>query len=155
MPSSNASSGYTSGSDSRTSLKCWSKGSENLQQKFCLAFTVDFTVYNFAISCQDRKWFIQKRFSQFDQLDTCLNVKYPDHMVNIQRLPPKQMFGSLSASLIALRQKSLDAYLQSILVRPDLTMTEEVRDFVEMPADVRERYNEQRRHQEAARDALR
>jgi hypothetical protein len=51
-------------------------------------------------------------------------------MVNIQRLPPKQMFGSLSASLIALRQKSLDAYLQSILVRPDLTMTEEVRDFV-------------------------
>jgi hypothetical protein len=40
------------------------------------------------------------------------------------------MFGSLSASLIALRQKSLDAYLQSILVRPELTMTDEVRDFV-------------------------
>ena len=123
---------------------------QNLQQKFCLAFTVDFTVYNFAISCQDRKWFIQKRFSQFDQLDTCvsisplentyhtltrmcvqqLNLKYADLMVNIQRLPPKQMFGSLSASLIALRQKSLDAYLQSILIRPELTMTEEVRDFV-------------------------
>mmetsp|Transcript_22251 Transcript_22251/g.60798 ORF Transcript_22251/g.60798 Transcript_22251/m.60798 type:complete len:156 (-) Transcript_22251:70-537(-) len=155
MPSSDDGSGYISGSDSRVTLKCWSKGSENLQQTFCMAFTVDFTVYNFAISCQDRKWFIQKRFSQFDLLDTCLNKKYPDLMVNIQRLPPKQAFGSLSSSLIAQRQKSLDAYLQSILVRPDLTMTEEIRDFVEMPADIRERFNEHQRHQDAARYALR
>lgn len=39
-------------------------------QMFCGAIAVDFTVYNFAIAnSEQNKWFIQKRYSQFDNLD--------------------------------------------------------------------------------------
>jgi len=37
-------------------------------------------------------------------------------MISVQRLPPKKLLGSLDPALIAMRQKSLDAYLQSVLV---------------------------------------
>jgi len=42
--------------------------------------------------------------------------RYPDLMISVQRLPPKKLLGSLDPALIAMRQKSLDAYLQSVLV---------------------------------------
>lgn len=42
--------------------------------------------------------------------------RYPDLMISVQRLPPKKFLGSLDPALIAMRQKSLDAYLQSVLV---------------------------------------
>eukprot|EP00960_Hanusia_phi_P072495 767800-Hanusia_phi.AAC.3 len=111
-------------------LKCWSKGSENLQHKFCMALTLDYTVYNFQIAYNEKRWFIQKRYSQFDKLDNVLNEKFPDVMISVQRLPPKKPFGSLSPALIAMRQKSLDAYLQAILIRPVLVRSDEVRDFI-------------------------
>ena len=144
------------GAHQKQKLRCWSKGSENLQQTFCMAFSVDFTVYNFAIADDSgTKWFIQKRFSQFDQLDDELNKKFPDVMINVQRLPPKRFMGSLSPSLIAVRQKALDAYLSAILSRPILASSDELRDFIEMPLDLRGRESEEQRHSLAAQDALR
>eukprot|EP00286_Rhodomonas_abbreviata_P004833 CAMPEP_0181318072 /NCGR_PEP_ID=MMETSP1101-20121128/16811_1 /TAXON_ID=46948 /ORGANISM="Rhodomonas abbreviata, Strain Caron Lab Isolate" /LENGTH=318 /DNA_ID=CAMNT_0023425517 /DNA_START=225 /DNA_END=1178 /DNA_ORIENTATION=+ len=119
-----------------------------------MAFTVDFTVYNFQVAHNERRWFVQKRYSQFDKLDSTLNEKFPDVMISVQRLPPKKPFGSLSPALIAMRQKSLDAYLQGILMRPLLARSEEVRDFIEMPLDVREMDREEQRHLQAAKDAL-
>lgn len=56
-------------------LRCWSKGSENLQTQFCMAFTVDFTVYNFQIAHNERRWFVQKRYSEFDKLDSVVRSK--------------------------------------------------------------------------------
>ncbi|EKX52098.1 hypothetical protein GUITHDRAFT_102000 [Guillardia theta CCMP2712] len=120
-----------------------------------MAFTLDYTVYNFQIAYNEKRWFIQKRYSQFDKLDNVLNEKFPDVMISVQRLPPKKPFGSLSPALIAMRQKSLDAYLQAILIRPVLVRSEEVRDFIDMPYDVRELYGEEQRHLIAAQDALR
>lgn len=157
MSSSEASwSGLGSEAGGKQRLRCFSKGSENLQQTFCMAFTVDFTVYNFAIADGEaNKWFIQKRFSQFDELDDALNKLYPDVMINVQRLPPKKFMGSLSPSLIAMRQKSLDAYMQAVLSRPILAQSDEVRDFIEMPLDVRGRDSVGQRHNLAAHDALR
>jgi len=143
------------GSENKGKVRCWSKGSENLQTQFCMAFTVDFTVYNFQVAHNERRWFVQKRYSQFDKLDSTLNEKFPDVMISVQRLPPKKPFGSLSPALIAMRQKSLDAYLQGILMRPLLARSEEVRDFIEMPLDVREMDREEQRHLQAAKDALR
>uniref|UniRef100_A0A6U2C382 PX domain-containing protein n=2 Tax=Hemiselmis andersenii TaxID=464988 RepID=A0A6U2C382_HEMAN len=143
-------------SQQKQKLRCWSKGSENLQQTFCMAFSVDFTVYNFAIADEGgTKWFVQKRFSQFDQLDDELNKKFPDVMINVQRLPPKKFMGSLSPSLIAMRQKALDAYLSAVLSRPILASSDELRDFIEMPLDLRGRESEEQRHNLAAQDALR
>ena len=57
-------------------LKCWSKGSENLQHKFCMAFTLDYTVYNFQIAYNEKRWFIQKRYSQFDKLDNVVSCDF-------------------------------------------------------------------------------
>mmetsp|Transcript_37080 Transcript_37080/g.75997 ORF Transcript_37080/g.75997 Transcript_37080/m.75997 type:complete len:155 (-) Transcript_37080:613-1077(-) len=153
MSISSSSSGM--GSENKGKVRCWSKGSENLQTQFCMAFTVDFTVYNFQVAHNERRWFVQKRYSQFDKLDSTLNEKFPDVMISVQRLPPKKPFGSLSPALIAMRQKSLDAYLQGILMRPLLARSEEVRDFIEMPLDVREMDREEQRHLQAAKDALR
>ena len=84
-----------------------------------------------------------------------LNEKFPDVMMSVQKLPPKKPFGSLDASLIAMRQKSLDAYLQAVLARPILARCEEVREFLEMPLDVRKMDSEEQRHLMAAQDAVR
>jgi hypothetical protein len=59
-----------------------------------------------------------------------LNKKYPDVMINVQRLPPKKLVGSLSPSLIAIRQKSLDAYMQALMSKSVLAQSDEVRDFI-------------------------
>jgi len=98
---------------------------------------------------------LQKRYSQFDKLDNVLNERFPDIMMSVQKLPPKKPFGSLDASLIAMRQKSLDAYLQALLARPVLARSEFVREFLEMPLDVRKIDEEQQRHMMAAQDAAR
>jgi hypothetical protein len=62
--------------DQKGKLRCWSKGSENLQQQFCMAFTVDFTVYNFQIAHNERRWFVQKRYSEFDKLDSVVSLQW-------------------------------------------------------------------------------
>lgn len=82
------------------------------------------------IAYNERRWFLQKRYSQFDKLDNVLNERFPDIMMSVQKLPPKKPFGSLDASLIAMRQKSLDAYLQAVLARPVLARSEFVREFL-------------------------
>lgn len=82
------------------------------------------------IAYNERRWFLQKRYSQFDKLDNVLNERFPDIMMSVQKLPPKKPFGSLDASLIAMRQKSLDAYLQALLARPVLARSEFVREFL-------------------------
>jgi len=145
----------SSGISNGQMLKCWSKGSENLQMQFCMTFSLDYTVYNFQIAFNERRWFLQKRYSQFDKLDQTLNEKFPDMMMSVQKLPPKKPFGSLDASLIAMRQKSLDAYLQALLMRPVLARCEHVREFLEMPLDVQKIEIEERRHVAAAQQAVR
>jgi hypothetical protein len=81
--------------------------------------------------------------------------RFPDVMISVQRLPPKKMLGSLDPALIAMRQKSLDAYLQSVLVRPALANSEPVLDFIEMPLDLRAEITNQERHLQAGLDAVR
>ena len=107
------------------------------------------------IAYKERRWFLQKRYSQFDNLDNVLNERYPDVMMSVQKLPPKKPFGSLDASLIAMRQKSLDAYLQALLARPVLARSEHVIDFLEMPLDIRKLDSDEQRHLMAAQDAVR
>ncbi len=99
-----------------TAGACRSKGSENLQMQFCMAISVDYTVYNFQVrtlaarehdtTCRElvltqtsvrcncvqiayneRRWFLQKRYSQFDKLDNIVRPLSPHAVCVCARAP--------------------------------------------------------------------
>mmetsp|Transcript_54383 Transcript_54383/g.127126 ORF Transcript_54383/g.127126 Transcript_54383/m.127126 type:complete len:185 (-) Transcript_54383:88-642(-) len=119
----------------RGKLQCFSKGSENVQQSCCAVFNTEFTVYNFCVGDGAHKWNIQKRYSEFDALDRELQNRFPKKMIKIDRLPSKAVFGSMSPSRIANRQKCLDSYLKSLLKEAELVSSPELHEFLEIPLE--------------------
>ena len=105
------------------------------QQKICSVFAAEFTSYSFSVVSGPQRWNIQKRYSDFRELDLDLARKYPKRMQRVLRLPPKKLFGKNRESLIDFRQQALDAYLKSLLRDKDLLGTHEIREFLEIPLE--------------------
>jgi hypothetical protein len=110
-------------------------GHETIQHKVCALFTSEFTTYNFSFCDGNQKWTIQKRYSDFRELDHDLARKYPKRMQRVLRLPPKKVFGNNSPALLSYRQQALDAYLKSLLKDKGLLQSDEIRDFLEIPLE--------------------
>lgn len=116
-------------------LRAICNGHHIIQQKVCSVFTSEFTSYNFSVVTGSDKWTIQKRYSDFRDLDMELARKYPKRMQRVLRLPPKKLLGKNSQSLVDFRQQALDAYLKSLLKDKALLNTDEIREFLEIPLE--------------------
>jgi hypothetical protein len=106
-----------------------------MKHTICSVFTSEFTSYSFSVFSASQNWTIQKRYSDFRELDTDLARKYPKRMQKVLRLPPKKILGKNHPSLVDFRQQALEAYLRSIVKDKGLLSTDEIREFLEIPLE--------------------
>ncbi|XP_056294504.1 nischarin isoform X2 [Pseudoliparis swirei] len=81
----------------------------------------NYTVYIIEVSEGEHRWTVKHRYSDFHDLHEKLT---PEKKVDRGLLPPKKMLGKNSKSLVERREKELDLYLQTLLLRfPQATPT--------------------------------
>uniref|UniRef100_UPI00358ED77C PX domain-containing protein kinase-like protein isoform X2 n=1 Tax=Myxine glutinosa TaxID=7769 RepID=UPI00358ED77C len=71
-------------------------------------------------------WQIVKRYSDFDTLNTILQMSGV-----VPTLPPKRFIGKLDREFVSQRQRGLQAYLDALLAQPCLACCENVRRFLD------------------------
>uniref|UniRef100_A0A8C4X1U9 PX domain containing serine/threonine kinase n=1 Tax=Eptatretus burgeri TaxID=7764 RepID=A0A8C4X1U9_EPTBU len=81
-------------------------------------------------------WQIVKRYSDFDTLNTILQVSGV-----APTLPPKRLIGKLDREFVSQRQRGLQAYLDTLLAQPCLACCENVRRFLD-PTSYPDSYTE-------------
>ncbi|KAG5835863.1 hypothetical protein ANANG_G00248520 [Anguilla anguilla] len=74
----------------------------------------NYTVYVIEVTVGDHKWTIKHRYSDFHDLHEKLTT---EKKIDKNLLPPKKMIGKNSKSLVEKRQKELEVYLQTLLVK--------------------------------------
>ncbi|XP_036387157.1 nischarin isoform X1 [Megalops cyprinoides] len=74
----------------------------------------NYTVYIIEVTVGDHQWTIKHRYSDFHDLHEKLTA---EKKIDKNLLPPKKMIGKNSKSLVEKRQKELEVYLQTLLVR--------------------------------------
>jgi hypothetical protein len=99
-----------------------------------LCFVGEHTRYPFCVMYNDEKWNMEKRFSEFAELDRQLDEIYKgDSKVQLPEFPPKKMFGSLSPSLIVERKEGLEQYMKALAKDPEILKCRVLREFIETP----------------------
>ena len=78
-------------------------------------------------------WTLFRRYSQFHQLKTILNDKYPQ--ISSLTFPPKQTFGNLVASFVENRKTQLQAWVTSVLSTEGMCEVSEILAFFEARVD--------------------
>jgi len=76
----------------------------------------------------NKKWELDKRYSEFDSLDKVLRAQYP----SVPNLPGKTLFKLSEAKLIEDRRKALNDYMKTLITRRDMRTCEEFRRFIEL-----------------------
>ncbi|KAJ8258486.1 hypothetical protein COCON_G00174980 [Conger conger] len=74
----------------------------------------NYTVYIIEVTVGDHQWTIKHRYSDFHDLHEKLTA---ENKIDKNLLPPKKMIGKNSKSLVEKRQKELEVYLQTLLVK--------------------------------------
>jgi hypothetical protein len=118
-----------------SSIRAKCNGHNVMKATVCSVFTSEFTAYSFSVFSASQNWTIQKRYSDFRDLDTDLARKYPKRMQRVLRLPPKKILGKNNPSLVDFRQQALEAYLRSLVKDKGLLDTDEIREFLEIPLE--------------------
>uniref|UniRef100_A0AAY4CB17 PX domain-containing protein n=1 Tax=Denticeps clupeoides TaxID=299321 RepID=A0AAY4CB17_9TELE len=85
------------------------------------------TVYIIEVTIGDHKWSVKHRYSDFHDLHEKLTTekKLDKHL-----LPPKKIIGKNSKSLVEKRQKELEVYLQTLLLRFPVTAPKVLASFL-------------------------
>ncbi|XP_062400691.1 nischarin [Sardina pilchardus] len=98
-------------------MDCTEYQEENLEKKVCIVgseLVDNYTVYIIEVKVGDHKWIIKHRYSDFHDLHEKLTS---EKKIDKHLLPPKKIIGKNSKSLVEKRQKELEVYLQTLLVR--------------------------------------
>lgn len=74
----------------------------------------------------NKRWALEKRYSEFDQLDKTLKENYP----NIPSLPGKTLFKMSDSASIENRRKVLNEYMKALINRKDLRGCQAYRKFM-------------------------
>ena len=81
-----------------------------------------------------RKWVLEKRYSNFDDLDKVMRLKH----ANLPKLPAKTYFKLKTNEQIDARRASLHTYLQEIVNRLDMRTNSAFRQFLEIDEQIPE-----------------
>jgi hypothetical protein len=71
-------------------------------------------------------WTIDKRYSNFDDLNAELTSKF----ISIPPLPGKTFWRRTSTEFLEERRQQLEEFLKYIMARPEILASEEIRDFL-------------------------
>jgi len=77
-----------------------------------------FTVYKISVKCGPRTWFVLRRYTDFFELCTKLDKKYPNRHLLVH-FPPKKVLGNMDKEFIENRKKQLQLFLKSVIQRKD------------------------------------
>lgn len=77
-------------------------------------------------SKNNKRWFLEKRYSEFDALDKAIRELYP----NIQKLPGKTLFKVSDYKAIEERRVILVNYMKSLINRRDMRTCLPFRQFL-------------------------
>lgn len=89
----------------------------------------EYTVYDLTIQSQGTTWPVQKRYTDFVQLESKLRDKFW-YIDDLPTLPPKFVLFSKSASAIDKRRKGLEEWLRKILEIGCFSQSGEMSDFL-------------------------
>ena len=84
--------------------------------------------YNVHVSLGRRKWTLNKRYSEFNELDAGMRRKH----ANLPKLPGKTFFTLKTDQQLDGRRAELHTYLQEIVNRPDMRTNPIFRGFLEI-----------------------
>jgi len=81
-----------------------------------LCFVSEHTLYPMTVVFNEKKWSLEKRFSEFAELDNLLDDQFKnDDNIVLPEFPPKKFFGSLSPALIKERKEKLEKYMKALV----------------------------------------
>mmetsp|Transcript_23369 Transcript_23369/g.46913 ORF Transcript_23369/g.46913 Transcript_23369/m.46913 type:complete len:161 (-) Transcript_23369:178-660(-) len=99
-----------------------------------LCFVSEHTLYPMTVVFNEKKWSLEKRFSEFAELDSQLDEAFKsDDDIVLPEFPPKKFFGSLSPALIKERREKLEKYMKSLVSDKEVFKCLPLREFLETP----------------------
>lgn len=84
--------------------------------------------FNLQLEAKDNKWYVEKRFSEFDQLYNGLKNSYH----SLPALPKKGYLFKMTDKDLDSRRLGLEDFLRKIIVRNDLMNSELVKQFLQL-----------------------
>eukprot|EP01137_Pigoraptor_chileana_P020379 Opistho-2@82662 len=82
----------------------------------------EYTEYVIEVKGPASKWSVKRRYRQFDSLNRSLHKRFGRKLK--AQMPKKQVFGSMSASVVELRRKALEQYVRDVIANPDVGITD-------------------------------
>lgn len=101
--------------------------SENKAEKGAIYFNVQLEV-------RDNKWYVEKRFSEFDNLYNGLKDTYH----SLPQLPKKSFLFKMSEKDLEQRRQSLEDFLRKIIIRNDVMNSDIVKQFLQLDKNASE-----------------
>jgi len=90
--------------------------------------------FNIQLEAKDNKWYVEKRFSEFDQLFNGLKNTY--HSLPV--IPKKSYLFKMTEKDLETRRAGLEEFLRKIIIRNDLTNSELVKQFLQLDKNASE-----------------
>ena len=101
--------------------------SENKAEKGAVFFNVNLEV-------KENKWYVEKRFSEFDNLYNGLKDSYH----SLPQLPKKSFLFKMSEKELDQRRQGLEDFLRKIIIRDDVMNSEVVKQFLQLDKNASE-----------------
>lgn len=90
--------------------------------------------FNVELEINQNKWYVEKRFSEFDNLYKSLKNTYH----NVPILPNKSFIFKMTENELDQRRKGLEEFLQKMVIRNDLMNSEAVKSFLQLDKNASE-----------------
>lgn len=90
--------------------------------------------FSVELESDENKWFVEKRFSEFDNLVKAIKTSYH----GVPELPQKSFLFKMSDKDLDRRRKGLEEFLQKIVVRNDLMNCDAVKSFLQLDKNASE-----------------
>lgn len=103
----------------------------SFQESKTEANTIFFTLL---LEAKDNKWYIEKRFSEFDSLFKALKNSYH----SLPLLPNKTYLFKMTEKDLEVRREGLEEFLRKIIIRNDLMNSELVKQFLQLDKNASE-----------------
>mmetsp|Transcript_13954 Transcript_13954/g.20314 ORF Transcript_13954/g.20314 Transcript_13954/m.20314 type:complete len:156 (-) Transcript_13954:81-548(-) len=94
----------------------------------CGGMTGKFVAYVIKVVNGDRTWNLEKRYSQFEDLDAVMRSKF--WYMSVPKLPTKKMFFNFDNEFVGKRQKELEIYLRDMLQVACFSQSDEMWQFL-------------------------